>query len=92
MQSGVFTKSFHYCQNIFPYLVLEGVVGFGGDLDEDVVVEGPDGSWDADDVLEVLVPAVVEVVRGVGNVLPDPWTARLVMTISIWTFYMNIVM
>ena len=59
------------------------MVGFGGDLDEDVVVEGLDGSWNADDVLEVLVPAVVEVARGVGNVLPDPGTARLMMTIFI---------
>ncbi len=68
------------------------MVGFGGDCDEDVVVEWLDGGGDADDVLEILVPAVVEVARGVGNVLPDPGTARLVMTISIWTFYMNIVM
>ena len=52
-------------------------------MDEDVVVEGLDGSWNADDVLEVLVPAVVEVARGVGNVLPDPGTARLMMTIFI---------
>ena len=53
-------------QNLFPDLVLEGVVGFGSDLDEDVVVEGLDGSWDADDVLEVVVPAVVEVAGGIG--------------------------
>ena len=30
-------------QNLFPDLVLEGVVGFGGGLDEGVVVEGLDG-------------------------------------------------
>ena len=47
-------------------LVLQLVVGFGGDLNEDVVVEGLDGSWDADDVLEVVVPAVVEVAGGIG--------------------------
>ena len=46
------------------------MVGFGGDLDEDVVVEGLDGGGDADDVLEVLVPAVVEVARGVGGGVP----------------------
>ena len=43
------------------------MVGFGGDLDEDIVVEGLDGCGDADDVLEVLVPAVVEVARGIGD-------------------------
>jgi hypothetical protein len=48
-------------------LVLEGVVGFGGDLVEDVVVEGLDGGGDADDVLDALVPAVVEVATGGGN-------------------------
>ena len=48
-------------------LVLEVVVGFGGDLDEDVVVEGFDGGGDADDVLEVLVPAVVEVAGVIGD-------------------------
>ena len=47
-------------------LVIQLVVGFGGDLNEDVVVEGLDGSWDADDVLEVVVPAVVEVAGGIG--------------------------
>ena len=35
-------------------------------MDEDIVVEGFDGSGDADDVLEVVVPAVVEVARGIG--------------------------
>ena len=33
----------NYAQNLFPDLVLEGVVGLGGDWDEDVVVEGLDG-------------------------------------------------
>ena len=49
------------------------MVGFGGDWDEDVVVEGLDGG-DADDVLEILVPAVVEVVGGVwGGVSRGPF-------------------
>ena len=48
-------------------LVLQVMVGFGGDLDEGVVVEGLDGGGDADDVLKVLVPAVVEVAGGIGN-------------------------
>ena len=43
------------------------MVGFGGDLDEGVVVEGLDGGGDADDILDGLVPAVVEVARGIGD-------------------------
>ena len=35
-------------------------------MDEDVIVEGLDGGGDADDVLEILVPAVVEVAGGIG--------------------------
>ena len=43
------------------------MVGFGGDLNEDVVVEGLDGGEDADDLLEILVLAVVEVASGIGD-------------------------
>lgn len=52
-------------QNLFPDLVLEFVVGFGGDLDESVVVEGFGGG--GDDVMEVVVSAVVEVAGWVGD-------------------------
>ena len=47
-------------------LVLEVVVGVGGDLDEDVVVEGLDGGGDSGDVLEVVAPVIVEVAGGIG--------------------------
>ena len=43
------------------------MVGFGGDLDEDVVVEGLDLGGGSDDVLKIVVPAVVEVAGGIGN-------------------------
>ena len=43
------------------------MVGFGGDLDEDIVVEGLDGGGDAHYVLKIVVPAVVEVARGIGD-------------------------
>lgn len=43
------------------------MVGLGSYLDEDVVVEGLDGGRDADDVLEILIPAVVEVAGGIGD-------------------------
>ena len=46
------------------------MVCFGGDCDEDVVVEGLDGGGDADDVLKIVVPAVVEMARGVGDGVP----------------------
>ena len=43
------------------------MVGFGGDLDEDVVVEGLDLGGGSDDVLKIVVTAVVEVVGGIGD-------------------------
>ena len=43
------------------------MVGFGGDLDEDVVVEGLDLGGGSDDVLKIVVPAVVEVAGGIGD-------------------------
>lgn len=43
------------------------MVGFGGDLDEYIVVEEFDGGGDTDDVLKVLVSMVVEVAGRIGN-------------------------
>jgi hypothetical protein len=43
------------------------VVGFGGDLDESVVVEGFDGCGDVNDILKIFIPAIVEVACGIGD-------------------------
>lgn len=54
-------------QNLFLDLVLEFVVGFGGNLDESVVVEGFDGCGDVNDILKIFIPAIVEVAGGIEN-------------------------